>query len=103
MTASEVRTRISEYGMSQDVVAHFAGTTGATVSKYLRGLGNVSDDLAERISTAVSAMASMAHYYDGLPIAWSQVEKLTPIVKRYIQEHRAYLTAKRANPDLYGS
>lgn len=103
MTAAQVRERISEYGMSQDVVAAYAGTTGATVSKYLRGLGNVSDEIQERIECAVAAMSSMAHYYDGLPIKWSEVAKLQPIVERFMREHRAYVIAKRANPELYGS
>src|SRR5882724_5499191 len=80
MTPAEVRKMMDEYRIPGDATAIFADTSHATVSKWTRGLLNVSDELAERIECAVSAMASMSHYYD-LPIRWSEVEKLRPIVE----------------------
>jgi hypothetical protein len=87
-----VRKMKDEYDLSLDAIAHFADVSNCTVSKYLRGVVDVSDEVAERIECAVSAMASMCHYYN-LPIRWSEVEKLRPIVKKYMAEHRAYVAA----------
>ena len=94
MTPAEVRKMMDEYRIPGDATAIFADTSHATVSKWTRGLLNVSDELAERIECAVSAMASMSHYYD-LPIRWSEVEKLRPIVEKYMREHREYVAQQR--------
>jgi hypothetical protein len=99
MTATEVRETIREYNMSGDVVGHFSGTTGATISKWTQGLAGISEETQERISTAVSAMASISHYYNDLPIRWSEVEKLQPLVERFVAEHCAYLLEKTHGHD----
>lgn len=95
MTPAEVRQMMSEYRIPGDAAAIFADTSHATISKWTRGLLNVSDELAERIECAVSAMAAMSHYFD-LPIRWSEVDKLRPIVQKYMAEHRAYVIQQRA-------
>ena len=89
-----VRKMMDEYAIPGDVVALFAETSQAAVSKWTRGLLDVTDETQERIECAVSAMASMSHYYN-LPIRWSEVEKLRPIIKKYMADHRAYLAQQR--------
>jgi hypothetical protein len=88
MTAIEVRKRMIEYGLSADVVGHFADTSGATISKWTRNLADISEETQERISTAVKAMMNMSRHFDGLPIRWSETAVLQPIVDRFIRELR---------------
>ncbi len=87
MSAREVRRRMIEYGLSGDAVGYFAGTSGMTVSKWTRGLADISEETQGRISTAVKAMTNMSRHF-GVPIRWSEVEILKPVVNRFIRELR---------------
>lgn len=99
VTAAEIRERLKDYDIAQTTVSHFADVTTAQLSRWLNGLTDLSDAEKERIETASSALASMIHDMYEIPIDLRRVEKLEPVVRKYMQNHRLYIRWHEEHPD----
>lgn len=94
VTIRDIKKRIEEYDLAQAHVSYFSGVNTAQLSRALNGLATLSASELEALDTASSAMASMIHMmHDEIPIDFSQVKKIEPVVKRYMAERRAYVAA----------
>ena len=93
VTIRDIKKRIDEYDLAQAHVSYFSGVNTAQLSRALNGLATLSVEELEALDAASSAMASMIHMMYDIPIDFSKVKKLEPIVKRYMAEHREYVAA----------
>ncbi len=65
------------------------------LSRWLNGLQDLSAEEKEALDVASGALASMVHDMYEVPIDFSKVEKVEPVVRKYMKQRREYDAATK--------